>query len=445
MFGLMKTRICSQRTQDRETRRLAYCGTCKTLGAAYGQRARLLLNHDAVFLAELMEALEPAAPDPGPHPAFRSYSCLALPAIGSAVPIRLRYAAAATVFLAEARVADRREDSPSPWVEVFARVYGGAFRNAGEELSAFGAPAETIRVLLGMQVAREEASPAAREKRPAAAVLASLAEPTAQSTALFFGHGARLAGRPGAEEAMEDLGRAFGRLVYLLDAFEDYEKDGTRREFNAFRTAYELPAGPLSGRERAALRQVVWSAGVETADRIEALPISAERRLLFASRLRSNLLPRLEAGERPVHSCGTSSAPESRGRLLSATGRARAIASASLVTSSNAVRALLTPLLVLLAFPLALFLPSWASPARGLGESLGLALNLMFAGGVVRALLSPLRFAAAGPRVPPPPIPGAPIGATRGHGKEGEGGGGCCCDGCCDSCDCGDCCSGCDC
>lgn len=40
MFGLMK-----------RGPRLPYCGTCKTLGALYGQQARLLLNHNVAFLA----------------------------------------------------------------------------------------------------------------------------------------------------------------------------------------------------------------------------------------------------------------------------------------------------------------------------------------------------------------------------------------------------------
>src|SRR5512140_1208469 len=96
MFGLMKTTICSQRPADREARRMAYCGTCKTLGAHYGQKSRFLLNHDAVFLAELIEALE--GPGPAARPvdrALASYNCLALPSRGETVPVRLRYAAAA--------------------------------------------------------------------------------------------------------------------------------------------------------------------------------------------------------------------------------------------------------------------------------------------------------------------------------------------------------------
>ena len=62
MFGLMK-----------RAERLAYCGSCKTIGALYGQRARLLLNHDMVFLAELL------TDQPEWGPAHRSFNCMAMP------------------------------------------------------------------------------------------------------------------------------------------------------------------------------------------------------------------------------------------------------------------------------------------------------------------------------------------------------------------------------
>ena len=54
------------------------------------------------------------------------------------------------------------------------------------------------------------------------------------------GVGARAVGSPEAPEvvdAMRRLGYDFGRLVYLLDAFEDYEKDWRQGEFNALRAS----------------------------------------------------------------------------------------------------------------------------------------------------------------------------------------------------------------
>ena len=83
MFGLM-----------RRAARLPYCGTCKSLGTLYGQRTRVLLNHDIVFLAELL--LEYAG-EPQWDYAYRSYNCFSLPKAGTDLPAALEYAATATV------------------------------------------------------------------------------------------------------------------------------------------------------------------------------------------------------------------------------------------------------------------------------------------------------------------------------------------------------------
>src|ERR1700732_2806021 len=97
MFGLM-----------RRPPRLPYCGTCKTLGAVYGQRARMLLNHDAVFLAELM--IEVSA-EPNWSRPYRSFNCLSLPKREHAMPVALDFAAATTVALAHFKIVDHVIDT----------------------------------------------------------------------------------------------------------------------------------------------------------------------------------------------------------------------------------------------------------------------------------------------------------------------------------------------
>ena len=70
MFGLMK-----------RAERLAYCGSCKTIGAMYGQRARLLLNHEKSGQPQWTEA-------------HRSFNCMAKPKEHAQA---LQYAATAAV------------------------------------------------------------------------------------------------------------------------------------------------------------------------------------------------------------------------------------------------------------------------------------------------------------------------------------------------------------
>ena len=112
MFCLMQGRACALDNDGKELRRLQYCGTCKTLGSLYGQRSRLLLNHDTVFLGEVLSALsEDARGDAAWDPSIVSRNCLSLPAKDAARTSPLAFAAAATVVLAEAKLADHTADS----------------------------------------------------------------------------------------------------------------------------------------------------------------------------------------------------------------------------------------------------------------------------------------------------------------------------------------------
>ena len=94
-----------------------------------------------------------------------------------------------------------------------------------------------------------EANPISPRRNPAAE-LRRLASPTAAATAMFFAHGARAVGRPESAGAMRRLGYYFGRLVYLLDAFEDYEKDWRQGEFNALRAAFGWTTESLTAEQR---------------------------------------------------------------------------------------------------------------------------------------------------------------------------------------------------
>src|SRR5262249_665373 len=102
MFGLMKAKTCSLPDELKHHRRLHYCGTCKTMGSLYGQKSRALLNHDTVFLAEVLTAISCDTESLREwHRAYQSFNCLTLPKTAAAMPIALQLAASATVILTE--------------------------------------------------------------------------------------------------------------------------------------------------------------------------------------------------------------------------------------------------------------------------------------------------------------------------------------------------------
>src|SRR5579871_3693252 len=208
MFGLMK-----------HSPRLAYCGTCKTLGAQYGHSARALLNHDTVFLAEVLMDL---VGEPAWSPAYRSFNCMRLPRDGAHIPFALEYAAAVTVVLAHFRVDDHCQDSGKLKWKLASRWISPQYARAAARLRQWRFPLDDMAVMLATQPARE-AHPQSLEH---------VAEPTMFATALVFSHGMRLAGRADLAEDAKRLGREFGALIYLLDAYEDRARDAKSGEFN---------------------------------------------------------------------------------------------------------------------------------------------------------------------------------------------------------------------
>ena len=380
MFGLM-----------RRAPRLPYCGTCKTLGALYGQRARVVLNHDTVFLAELL--LESAG-EPEWLPAYRSFNCLTLPRPGQRMPIALEYAATVSVALAHFRIVDSVADSKALHWKMAARYLSPSYRAAASRLRSWQFPLGEMEEILATQTARE-ANPQS---------LAQVAEPTSAATALVFSHGARLCGRRGQMQTMYQLGARFGRLIYVLDAYDDFERDANTGDFNALRAFPDLDA-----------RAEVLAQAVEI------------QRMLapsLAERLRSNVEERL--GMRPrVLGQGCRAPAKDRFRAALALARSMRKQEGAGILKGAVVFATVAGL--------AFLFPHQARRAESWRQCLGLSMNLMALGAL---------FAAAPPT---PPLPGPasrpPRMAPPNFGSGCSGCRGTCCEacgeGCCEAaCDC---------
>ncbi len=197
---------------------MAYCGTCKTMGAIYGHPSRVLLNHDTVFLAEVLQWL--SGEQQGCWE-YRSFNCLTTPREADILPV-LDFVAAANVILVHFRIIDHYSDSKQRFWLGLQRLLSPTYRRALGRLSKWNFPIDDLTRILSAQ-SRLEA---------AAQSLHHVAEPTATATAMFFAHGARVAGRGDAAEQMYRVGHHFGFLVYTLDAYEDRNADARSGDFN---------------------------------------------------------------------------------------------------------------------------------------------------------------------------------------------------------------------
>jgi hypothetical protein len=283
MFGLMRAKRCSASAEQRNDRRLHYCGACKTLGSLYGQKTRFLLNHDTVFLAELLSSLDEKQSF---GRALQSYNCLARPRDAEEMPLALRFAATANIVLAEFKTSDHVADSNSLAGLAVSRIFEKSFRKAQRQLKNWQFPLAELNDLPALQAEREKGFP---ENLSELELLSFFAVPTARATALFFAHGAKLVGKENVQSEMRALGAAFGEAVYLLDAFDDYEKDFRRAEFNAIRAAFGLQESKLTSARRREIENLLRQKETEIVEILRALPISAEKATLFAARLKENL------------------------------------------------------------------------------------------------------------------------------------------------------------
>ena len=396
MFGLMRLHRGPHSNEIERRWRMHYCGTCKTIGSRYGQRARLMLNHDAAFLGELLNSLARWDVEQWPD-AYRSWNCMRLPS-GQEMPEVLRYSAAANILLAEYKVRDHEMDSGRRrWVWV-RRWLSPAFRKARSDLRDFAFPLEQTAAILR----RQEALEATARVDPTRVDANQVAEPTAEVTALVFRHGAHLAGLDSHADALADIGYRFGRLIYLIDAWEDFDRDTRSGAFNPLRTRNQ-------GRDWAA--REIREGGSAIAAALESIGAPVEFRL----RLAANIETTLGSPLRVLKSCTRNKHPTLGMRWREAIGRTRAW-KAPLISFA-------------LVAAVAFLFPRHARLAKTSGECLSLSLNLMAVGGMLAMVAGPA---------------GRPKGKIRSCCGGCDPGCDCCCEGCCDGiCDACNCCESC--
>jgi hypothetical protein len=468
MYGLMRAKTCGLSNDDKLRRRMHYCGTCKTLGTLYGARTRFLLNHDAVFLAELLSAIsgddERLTEWQG---AYRSLNCLSLPNRADELPMSLRYAATATLVMTELKVADQLADAPNTTWRIASRTFQKSFLQAAETLSGQGVSTDELFRLMDEQRVRETRAVRRELANQPDGIVKTLAEPTVRATGMVFGHGAVAVGHAEAEPAMRAIGEAFGEMVYWLDALDDFKKDFRKGEFNALRTAYGAEGDILPSEVRRRVVRRVRELQLDLSATLVDLPIPAARAELLASRLESNLSRKLGT-PLPVlaKSCSPRQRPTLSERWRDARAVGRAIATRFAESKSGAPLVSLRMWFVFVGcLAVAFLFPAQARAAQTPRECFDIGFNLMALGSLIGSLPGLLFFFA--------PMMG-PIQESEDEKRRRRAEccpdccGDCACEGCCESinccsscegcgccgecgscCDgcgsCGDCCSGCDC
>lgn len=421
MFGLMRAKKCGMTDEEKHFRRLQYCGTCKTAGSLYGQKSRFLLNHDTVFLAEILTSLSGENVRDW-QKSYQSFNCLNLPK--AEMPLALQFAATTNVILTAFKLKDHISDEGKTRYKFAYKTFSKEFEKAEKLLRSWQFPLDGVKAILQAQDEREAKITA----KNAGEILENLAEPTALTTAIFFSEGVKLVGRSDVKKTAYKIGFAFGKLIYLVDAFEDFEKDFSKKRFNAIRAAYKLRQGKLNAETRRKIASILRALESEIAFGIEKLPIDENQKRLFVSRLESNLQRKLKTNL-PIVQEKKVCKPKAK-QTFSQRWQAAGVKARNLTRDFSWQM----PLVFLFVFAFALVAPAQSREAKSARECFDLSFNLMFLGAVFGSVLAFPKTIWQNP--------GEEKRKARQATADGGGGSDVDTEGCCDACDC--CCCGCD-
>lgn len=254
MFGIAVARLDQVSDEEKARYQALYCGLCFALKERYGQISRASLSYDLAFLVMLYDSLyEPPEMQGESH-------CISHPArkVPFARSIYSDLCADLSVVLAYHKCLDDVADDGSKAAKVAAGLLASSYRRAEsrvpEQCAATREAMERIRAV--------EADPSAGPD-DAARLFGDL-------LGFLFRTGGSLWG-----ETLEDLGRAFGRFIYMMDAAVDYEDDMRTGSYNPF---VALAAG--SPPDAASLRLVLQTMIGEACAYFEKLPLVQDVHLM---------------------------------------------------------------------------------------------------------------------------------------------------------------------
>jgi len=220
MFGYVLLNEKTLSEEEKKRFRAFYCGLCHTLKQDHGSLSRVILSYDMTFLTMLLSALY--EPDEKCydkkcvlHP-LKKHSCVENDA--------MHYAADMNVLLAYHKCTDDVADEGS----LRGRVGEKQLRNEAQAVEKkYPRQAKAVREAL------QELSKLEKEKTD------------------DIDRVARLAGNMLGEcyvwredvfaPSLRGMGEALGRFIYLMDAYEDYDKDKRGGQFNPLCSMHDLP------------------------------------------------------------------------------------------------------------------------------------------------------------------------------------------------------------
>ncbi len=217
MFGYVKVNKDELKVREYNVYKSYYCGLCKTLKSEYGYFSRFGLNYDSVFLALLLSSVIEDKYD------CERARCIAHPTEKKPImkPNRsLSYSAVAMMILALLKLEDDIRDEHSIKAALTYFVLLGAKKKVKKRYGAL------------YDMCREQINKLSILEKDNVADIDRLSDVFAHLLEILFVPD--FIDDVAQKRILAHIGYMLGRFIYIIDAYEDIEKDKKKKSFNPF-------------------------------------------------------------------------------------------------------------------------------------------------------------------------------------------------------------------
>ena len=223
MFGYIMPDKPELKIKEYELFRGYYCGLCKSMGRSFGIFSRFALNYDSVFLGLLLASVH------NEEPVFNKESCIANPVKRKWIVKESRsidFAADINVLLTYYKLRDNIRDEGG-WLPKLAQLafHGGYKKAASRNKKLDNIIADSI----SSQVLLEEKKCCSIDEA---------AEPFANMMRQLLAAGYR-GDDKSVSRILEWIGYNLGKWIYIIDAFDDMERDIKSGSYNSLLMQYK--------------------------------------------------------------------------------------------------------------------------------------------------------------------------------------------------------------
>lgn len=264
MFGYVTPCKMELKMKDYEKFRSYYCGLCKSIKSNIGNLPRFTLNYDMTFLGVLLDSLSGGKTD------YERQVCMAHPAKKKVVIVdndAIKYAAYFNTILSYYKLVDNYADDSSVRSWLLKSMLKPYMKKYPEEILA--KKEEVEKKLDGLS---------ALEAMPSGRTFDELCQPFADLTGYILSEY-----REESREELYWLGYNLGKWIYIIDAFDDLEKDMLGGKFNAIeavlnenKLGFEEFRDEVSGR----IDFLLTTCARQCFERLQALPLKKNEELL---------------------------------------------------------------------------------------------------------------------------------------------------------------------